>query len=228
MRALRLRYVAIGLLTYVQSIGIVVSASASSSSSRSSAAADNSRPSSVSTATAPCRGAGQQADREFSDIPSRTVQAPVAFVGRAKKYRLEAVANGGQDESFSRFRVQFSVVDTYKGQPVLSALSNRQSNDNSSELIVYVDIVVASSQIRRPADGAPTATCSPVSVGSRYVVFASPPPAEARTSSPVRRRSKSKKSSPLVLEAIGLPEPFSERTSKVVKEYSCPKCGEFR
>jgi hypothetical protein len=149
MRALRLRYVAIGLLTYVQSIGIVVSAlassaSTSSSSSSRSSPADNSRTSSVSTAAAAtvCR-AGQQVLGEFNDVASRTVQSPIVFAGRAKKYRLVAAVDGADGDTLTRYRVPFSVVETFKGQTALAAMSIQPSN-GSSELIVYVDVVVSS------------------------------------------------------------------------------------
>ena len=218
---MRLRYAAIGLLTYVQSIGMVITASSSRSST-----SDGSRSSSTSASTA-CRSAQQGSAADFSDLPSRTVRAQVVFIGRVTRVRQNALV--GQDQVIDdpvRYRVRFSVTEVYKGQALLPAMPRRQTNVSEPT----VDVIVTSLQVGRhtgnSASASSTTSCVPV-VGSRFFVFAAPFAATSLQLS-VTRRSGNSSTSTTVLEMSGLPVPYSDKTAKIVKDYSCQKCGKFK
>lgn len=227
MRAMRLRYAAIGLLTYVQSIGMVITASSSSSSSSSSSRSSTPDGSRLPSPSAACRSEQQGSAANFSDLPSRAVRAQVVFIGRA--IRVRQITLVGQDQVVDdpiRYRVRFSIAEVYKGQALLPSIPRRLSN--VSEPIV--DVIATSLQVGRlPVNSVssyPSTACV-LALGSRYFVFAAPVTATSFQLSATRRSGNSSMSTTL-LEMSGLPVPYSDKTAKIVKDYSCQKCGKLR
>lgn len=230
MRAVRLRYAALGLLTYVQSIGMVITAtlpqgqSSSSSSSSSTRSADSRQSSTCNSGSGTARpsagseghrqNAGMDSGSEFTDLASRTVRASDIFVGRVTRIRPLGVALPplpnlpfNDDIPATRYRVKFSVDRILKGQALRPFAS--RSSEAGAEVAVNVDYV--------------TMSCLPAVIGSRYVVFLRASSSSAAAGS---RKMTSSSTSPPLFDASDLPEPLSNRTLKTVEEHACPKCGE--